>query len=188
MRIADAADHQQAGAEHDDGEEQHAKFGGGGKKFAEDGVDVQCGQFGSLTGKGLLHQDHRRDGPSRAGGGQAEETEMMLLAVLVADVEAGEAEGGAAHEERANGPDRAVGEQGQVARSGLSEEQEHHKRRGRAEADDIGEAVELAAEVGGVAGEAGEAAIEGVEDHRQENQIRRRGHAARSPPVCQGIV
>ena len=59
------------------------------------------------------------------------------------------------------------------------EELQRDERGGEAEADDIGQAVELSAEIGGVAGEPRQPAVEGVEDHGQEDQICRGGESAR---------
>ena len=121
----------------------------------------------------LLHEDERRNGGSRAGAWQSEKTEMTLLAMLVADIESRETDGGAAHVERADRPDEPADDRRAVECCVAVKQLQGDERRGAAEADDVGQAVELPAEVGGMPGEAGEAAVDGVEEHRDEDQVGR---------------
>ena len=93
---------------------------------------------------------------------------MMLFAVLVADVESSQPDGGTAHVKGGDGPNEA--HDGQIPVGAFDvEKAQGDKRGGESEADDVGHAVELSAEVGGVAGEPRKPAIQGVEDHGQKD-------------------
>src|SRR6185437_1032955 len=59
-------------------------------------------------------------------------------------------------------------------KQGRVKQLQRDKGGGAAEADDVGEAVELYAEIGGMAGESRQAAVDGVEEHRDEDQVGRR--------------
>jgi hypothetical protein len=171
MGISNLADHQQPRAEHDHGQGDDA----GGGQSAEQALKPgrPAGRL-DLVNEPLLEQNPRGDRAAGGGAGQSQKAEVMLLTVFVADVEPRQPQGGAAHEQRAD----PKAEPGQDERDffGIAGVAEHQKQQGEkrrcgAEADDIGEAVELTAEIGGVPGKAGEPAVECVEHHRQENEV-----------------
>ena len=66
---------------------------------------------------------------------------------------------------------------------GLVEELQGDESGGAAETDNVGQAVKLSAEIGGVAGEAGEAAVDGIEEHGDEDQVRRRQKSVAVEPL-----
>src|SRR5205823_14032249 len=72
-------------------------------------------------------------------------------------------------------------------RTFVLEEQQRDERRGGAEADGVGEAVELSAEVGRVTGKSREASIEGIENHRHEDQVRGGDEFVGEKPLGPGI-
>ena len=97
---------------------------------------------------------------------------MVLFAVLVADVETRQADGGTADVQAPTPRPAGAGTGSIVDVSGLKRCRAMNAG-AHAEADHVGQAVELAAEIGGVAGEAGQPPIKGVEQHGDEDQIRR---------------
>src|SRR5258708_935603 len=124
-----------------------------------------------IGGQLLLKKHPSGDGGARSGAWQTQEAKVRLLAVLVTDVEAGEAHGGAAHVERADRPDQARYRRQQIVGMHGFENLKRQECRRDAEADDVSEAVELAAEVGGMARVAGKATVDGIENHREEDQV-----------------
>src|SRR5262249_51418105 len=95
---------------------------------------------------------------------------MVLFAVLIADVESRQANCGATEIERTDRPDQSRDDEGKRWAFGF-EEQQGDERGGGAEADGVGEAVELAAKIGCVAGEARQSSIQSIKDHRDKDQV-----------------
>ena len=129
---------------------------------------------------------HDQAGDGSAGAWRRESLAVKVVFLLIAanlGVEAGQTQRGAANIERGDRPeDLRVGVVGGakngVAVGGavvMAHQPKRHERRGDAEGDDIGKAVELRAEVGGRAGEPRNAAIDGVEEHAEEDKRAREG-------------
>lgn len=128
----------------------------------------------------LLHQNEGRYGSSGSGAGQSQEAEVVLLAMLIADIESCQTDGSTTDIQRADRPDEAT-EKGCDELIGIAhrvvKDLQREKRRGAPKADDIREAVELASKIGGVAGKPRQASIQRIEHHGEENQIGRNDKA-----------
>ena len=110
---------------------------------------------------GGIVEDRRGDNRRRGGTRQADE--IALVGVLL-DVEARQAQRRGRHEQKPDGPSQAA-ERRQSPRVG------EHRRR-HAERDDVGQRVELHAELARRAGHARDAAVEHVEHHRDADERR----------------
>ena len=137
--------------------------------------------------EGFEENDGGGDDGGSAGGGHAAEVHVGADVVLVEDVEAREAKGGAGDVDGGDDPEEAgpdvIGEgAGEIIESGdaggeagfveeVADEAEGEEGGGDAEGDHVGEGIEFGAEVGGGMGEAGDEAVEHVEDHGGEDSV-----------------
>ena len=139
---------------------------------------------GGLVDADDVEAHHERDDDGRGHGDRQAEHVLAGLLVLVVvllaqadDVEAGQTEGAAGDEQERD------------EQAGLAEALEapavDDKRRGDAEGDDVGEAVEVEAELALGLGEAGDAAIGGVEEQADED--RQRGLVERVAVAALGV-
>ncbi len=99
-----------------------------------------------------------------------------------------QADGGAAEVEGPDGPDQAREGEREIGRSFGAKQLQGNEGRGGAEADDIRQAVELSAEVGGVPGEARQPSIQRVEAHCGKDEVGADDEAAMRQPGGQRIA
>src|SRR5262252_6834778 len=110
----------------------------------------------------LQEEGGRSDDARGGGGGQSHEVPAIRHTLI--DVEAGETQGAADHEEEGAEP-------GDPSRLGEGQRVQHEGGR-HAEGHRVGQRVELHAELGGGPGEASDLAVEDVQDHAHEHRHR----------------
>src|SRR5215468_1242556 len=114
----------------------------------------------AVVAKGRDHEE----GDDARGGGGGQSHEVPAIRHTLIDVEAGETQGAADHEEEGAEP-------GDPSRLGEGQRVQHEGGR-HAEGHRVGQRVELHAELGGGPGEASDLAVEDVQDHAHEHRHR----------------
>src|SRR5215510_9540241 len=132
----------------------------------EEGDDDRADRDGRGQPAGHHHslQEERGRGDDPRGGGGGQSHEVPAIRHALVDVEAGETQGAADHEEEGAEPGNppCLGEGQRVQHEGGSHAEGHH----------VGQRVELHAELGGSPGEARHLAVENVQDHAHEHRYR----------------